>query len=56
MSIEISEIVRTRRKTIALVITPDAKLIVRAPLSTPKEYIRRLVEKRGSGLSESNRK
>jgi hypothetical protein len=46
MSIEISEIVRTRRKTIALVITPDAKLIVRAPLSTPKEYIRRLVEKK----------
>jgi hypothetical protein len=46
MSLEISKIIRTKRKTVALVITTDARLIVRAPLYTPQEYIRRLVEKK----------
>ncbi len=30
--IRIEKIVRSRRRTIALIITPDARLIVRAPL------------------------
>jgi predicted metal-dependent hydrolase len=50
VSIEISEIIRTKRKTIALVVTTDAKLIVRAPLSTPKKYIDSLVEKKSGWI------
>lgn len=46
MRIAISGIIRTKRKTIALVINADAKLIVRAPLSVPKEYINELVERK----------
>jgi predicted metal-dependent hydrolase len=46
MGIKINEIIRTRRKTIALVIAADARLIVRAPLSTSREYIDRVVERK----------
>ena len=46
MGVKISEIIRTKRKTLALEITADAKLIVRAPLSTPQEYISRMVERK----------
>lgn len=37
--IPIDSIVRSRRRTIALVITPEARLIVRAPLRTPLSLI-----------------
>ena len=50
MKIEISEIVRTKRKTIALVVTTDARLIVRAPLTAPKKYIDSLVEKKSGWI------
>ena len=41
-------IIRSKRKTIALIITPEAKLEVRAPLRTPEAYIGKFVEeKRG---------
>jgi predicted metal-dependent hydrolase len=50
VSIEISEIIRTKRKTIALVVTTDAKLIVRVPLSTPNKYIDSLVEKKSGWI------
>ncbi len=41
--IQINKIVRSRRRTIALVVTPDAKLIVRAPFHVPVSYIRNMV-------------
>ena len=41
--IRIEKIVRSRRRTIALVITPDAHLIVRAPLRAPVSMIDALV-------------
>jgi len=44
--IRISKIVRSRRRSIALVITPDADLIVRAPLHVPLHYIKGLVGKK----------
>ena len=41
-------IIRSKRKTISLIITPEAKLEVRAPLRTSEAYIGKLVdEKRG---------
>jgi predicted metal-dependent hydrolase len=50
VDIEISEIIRTKRKTIALVVTANANLIVRAPLSTPRKYIDSLVEKKSGWI------
>jgi predicted metal-dependent hydrolase len=50
LQIKIDEIIRTRRKTIALEITPDAKLIVRTPLSIKNDYIRKLVEQKRSWI------
>ncbi len=44
--IKISKIIRTKRKNIALMITRDATLIVRAPMRTPLGYIEKLVEKK----------
>jgi predicted metal-dependent hydrolase len=46
--IRIEKIVRSRRRTIALVITPEAHLIVRAPLRAPASMIDDLIrEKQG---------
>jgi predicted metal-dependent hydrolase len=38
-NIKIDNIIRTKRRTIALVVTQDARLIVRAPIKTPESYI-----------------
>jgi len=46
--IKISRIIRSKRKTIALVLTHDATLVIRAPFKTPVDYLEKLVnEKRG---------
>jgi len=45
MSIEISQIIRSKRKTIALIIQHDGTLVVRAPLKIPENSIRAFVEK-----------
>jgi len=42
----IDSVIRSKRRTIALVVTADAKLIVRAPLKTPLSYIKSVVEKK----------
>ncbi|WP_461570694.1 M48 family metallopeptidase, partial [Thermincola ferriacetica] len=52
MSIEIHEIILSKRKTIALVVTADAKLVVRAPLNTPTDYIKSLVQKKKKWITE----
>jgi predicted metal-dependent hydrolase len=44
--IPISKIIRSKRKNIALVISHDATLIVRAPMRTPLHYIEKLVEEK----------
>ena len=44
--IKINKIIRSRRKTIALVITRDATLVVRAPLRASLGYINGLVSKK----------
>ena len=45
MSIEANEIIRSKRKTLALIIKPDASLIVRAPLKASEKSIRDFIEK-----------
>jgi len=37
--IRIDEVIRTRRRTIALIVTPEARVIVRAPLRAPAAFI-----------------
>jgi predicted metal-dependent hydrolase len=43
MKIEIDQIIRSRRKTLALIVKGDGSLIVRAPLRTPKYRIEEFV-------------
>src|SRR5712692_9421937 len=45
-SVRIHKIVRSKRRTIALVVGADATLTVRAPISTPLEYIEDLVRRK----------
>lgn len=44
--VKIHRIIRSRRRTIALVVGADATLTVRAPVSTPLEYIEDLVRRK----------
>ena len=44
--INIDKIIRSQRKTMALVVTADATLIVRAPLELTLEFINEVVFKR----------
>lgn len=43
MKIEIDQIIRSRRKTLALIVKGDGSLIVRAPMRTPKYRIEEFV-------------
>ena len=45
MEIEISKIIKTKRKTITLQITKDGKLIVKAPFGVSKKTIQKIVTK-----------
>src|SRR5207245_4797700 len=45
-SIRIHKVVRSKRRTIALVVGADAMLTVRAPISTPLRYIEDLVRRK----------
>ncbi len=44
--IKIDQIIHSRRRSIALVVTNEAKLIIRAPHFTPHAYIHKIVEQR----------
>ena len=55
MDIEIEKIIRTKRKTIALQITDDAKLIVKAPFEVSDETIFRVVRKHISWITEKKK-
>ena len=46
----IDEIIYTRRKTIALVVQPSGRLVVRAPLRASQREIRRLVEENAAWI------
>ncbi len=44
--IKISKIIRSKRKTISLAVTHDAELVIRAPIETPFEYLKNLVNRK----------
>jgi len=48
--IQVEKIIRSRRRTIALEITPSATLIVRAPLRAPSEYIEEIIRQKHSWI------
>ena len=52
MSIEINQIIRSKRKTIALIIQRDGALIVRAPLRASETMIREFVEKSSAWIQK----
>src|ERR1700688_4777980 len=54
-SIRIHRVVRSKRRTIALVVGPDATLTVRAPMSTPLEYIEDLVRRKFGWINKTIR-
>ncbi|GAB4111969.1 MAG: M48 family metallopeptidase [Candidatus Caldatribacteriota bacterium] len=45
MQVEIDKVIRSKRKTIALQITDDATLVVRAPFETSEQTIKKVVTK-----------
>ncbi len=45
MTLKIDKIIRSKRKTIALQVTDDATLIVRAPFDVSEETIKKVVTK-----------
>ena len=49
---EIDQIIRSRRKTIALIIQRDGALVIRAPLRTPEKTIRELVEQKKGWITK----
>jgi hypothetical protein len=48
--IQVEKIIRSRRRTIALEITPSATLIVRAPLRAPSAYIEEIIRQKRSWI------
>lgn len=55
MPVKIDQIVRTKRKTITLVVNSEAELIIRAPLHTPIHVIEEIVEKRLGWIAEKQK-
>ena len=51
-SIEINQIIRTKRKSIALIVKRDATLIVRAPLHASDTQIMEIVQKKAGWIRE----
>jgi len=50
--IEIDQIIRSKRKTIALIVKPDGSVVVRAPMRVPVAYIREFVEKNAQWITK----
>jgi predicted metal-dependent hydrolase len=53
---KIDQIIRTRRRTIALIIQPDGSLLVRAPLRASDRQIRALVEEKSVWIRAAQEK
>jgi predicted metal-dependent hydrolase len=54
--IHIDEIIRSRRKTLAIEVTGDARLIVRAPLRMPKTDILDFIQKKRRWIEQKRQK
>ncbi len=48
----VDEIIRSKRRTMAIIIQRDGKVIVRAPLKTPEKTIRAFVESKSGWINE----
>jgi len=48
--IPVEKIIRSRRRTIALEVTPAATIIVRAPLRAPAAYIEEIIQQKRSWI------
>ncbi len=53
--IKIDKIIRSKRKTIALVVSADATVVVRAPMTATLEYIKNLVFKKRLWINEKKK-
>lgn len=56
MPISIDRLVRSRRKTIALIVQPDGSLVVRAPLHLSEDHIREFVESHADWIRRNQEK
>ena len=56
MSVKIDQIIRTKRKTISLVVSAEGEVIVRAPLKTPQSYIQDWVSTKSDWIQTSQEK
>ena len=54
--IKLDQIIRTRRKTIALIIKPDGSLVVRAPLRASRRQIEQLIEEKAPWIMATQEK
>ena len=54
--IRIDRVIFSRRKTLAIEITGDARLVVRAPVGTQKADILNFVEKKSGWIDDKQRK
>lgn len=53
---KVDRLVRTRRKTIALIIRPDGSLMVRAPLRATNRQIQQLIDQKVAWIQETREK
>ena len=56
MTIPVNQIIRSSRKTLALIVKPDGSLLVRAPLRTSEKAIREFVEKNKKWIEKNQAK
>lgn len=52
MSIRVDQIIRSKRKTLALIVKADGSLIVRAPLKTSEKAIREFIENQAQWIEK----
>ena len=53
--IEISKIAYSKRRTVALIVSAEATLLVRAPMRTPLSYIEKMVAQKADWISDKMR-
>jgi len=52
MPASVDQIIRSKRRTIAIIVQRDGKVIVRAPLKTPERLIRAFIESKSGWIDE----
>ena len=56
MTLEIDHIIRSKRKTLALIVKPDGSVVVRAPLRVSERRVREFVEKNRPWIEKNQAK